>query len=616
MSGKELTAAQDAFDQAVNRYVSKLNGSMSEFERELFLHDQLAKAVSYKLTENAHNAYGALVEGNAVCDGYAEALQYLLQRSGIQSFMAIGSSVNPSSGLREGHAWNYVRIDGAYYHADLTWNDQGNDTFHAYFNLTDKAILEDHSIDSVEYKLPTCSSSSAMYFNVKEGKVSNSSYSADQIAKWLKNNGLKASIYATDDLNKLIKSVRDDISEIGEKAGVRGRFTYTYSSLGRELLLHIEPNCDHTSLQLISAVNPNCTESGNIRYYTCVCGKWFSDSSAKKEITDKNSVVLERLGHHYAEKIENKAHLKKEAVDCQSYHEYWYDCTRCSANAKDDWLAVDCYYISSTAGNHHFTEKVEDEAHRVSDSGKDCLTVFRYYYDCTGCTRIGSEIWISEQYGDHQLSEEWITENGVHFHQCMVNGCKYKENEAACSGGTATCTHPAICSTCQQEYGEYAEHQYNDAWESDLTHHWKVCDICNENSGKEEHKSNTDWRSDMIMHWKECHCGVKTEVSSHIDDDQNDECDLCAYSLSDETQDDPENNTDNNDPPEQEGQPDDPINGDANDDNDHEDDDEDDDEDEDMDEENSNFLWVILLTVGGVLIVGVIIIVLKSKRLI
>ena len=40
-----------------------------------------------------------------------------------------------------------------------------------------------------------------------------------------------------------------------------------------------------------------CTEAGNKTYYTCECGKWFADAAAAVEITDKDSVKLNALGH-------------------------------------------------------------------------------------------------------------------------------------------------------------------------------------------------------------------------------------------------------------------------------------------------------------------------------
>lgn len=40
-----------------------------------------------------------------------------------------------------------------------------------------------------------------------------------------------------------------------------------------------------------------CTEDGNIEYYACDCGKWFSDGEGKTEIEDKSSVEVYAKGH-------------------------------------------------------------------------------------------------------------------------------------------------------------------------------------------------------------------------------------------------------------------------------------------------------------------------------
>ena len=47
------------------------------------------------------------------------------------------------------------------------------------------------------------------------------------------------------------------------------------------------------SLDRVKPVDPTCGQQGNILYYECTdCGKWFEDSAAQNEITDKNSVIL------------------------------------------------------------------------------------------------------------------------------------------------------------------------------------------------------------------------------------------------------------------------------------------------------------------------------------
>ncbi len=79
---------------------------------ELIIHDALIKYVEYDdecankniAYDVAHTAYGALVDGSAVCDGYATAFKMLLNKAGIDSEVVSGL------GNGGGHAWNVVRI--------------------------------------------------------------------------------------------------------------------------------------------------------------------------------------------------------------------------------------------------------------------------------------------------------------------------------------------------------------------------------------------------------------------------------------------------------------------------------------------------------------------------
>ena len=348
MEGEALTEAKRQFDAALEEMLAELPKTATEFERELLLHDRLAATVTYVDTENAHNAYGALVEGKAVCEGYAEALQCLLHRAGIQSLIVLGSSINPSTGAPEGHAWNMVRIDGSYYHTDLTWNDQGRRLYHAYFNLTDAVIDQDHDVTPTEYTLPTCTSQTANYFVVKGGLLTE--YSVDTLAVLLKNNDLSVSVYLNSDVDAFVEWYGSHIAEIAQKAGVVGSYSYSLSGLGREYVLSIEV-CRHTALQAIAAQGATCTANGNEAYYVCECGKWFEDAGAEREIGFHDSVVIYSQGHQWTEKIEDAAHLKTAATDCRGGSTYWYDCAVCDA------VSDRAYFDNGRVGDHAFAEK-------------------------------------------------------------------------------------------------------------------------------------------------------------------------------------------------------------------------------------------------------------------
>lgn len=66
--------------------------------------------------KNAHDMTGAILDGYAVCDGYAFLFHYMANASGLLTLIEEGYQI--SSGLQ--HAWNLVRIDGTFYYTDNT----------------------------------------------------------------------------------------------------------------------------------------------------------------------------------------------------------------------------------------------------------------------------------------------------------------------------------------------------------------------------------------------------------------------------------------------------------------------------------------------------------------
>lgn len=89
------------------------------------VHDYLVENIEYDTSlskSNIYNIYGALVQKNCVCEGYARAFKYLMDNLGITCTMVIGQAVN-SQGQTENHAWNYVQLNQRWYAIDTTWDD-------------------------------------------------------------------------------------------------------------------------------------------------------------------------------------------------------------------------------------------------------------------------------------------------------------------------------------------------------------------------------------------------------------------------------------------------------------------------------------------------------------
>lgn len=153
-SHEQITAAFQEINQATEEILGMIPDGAGELEREMIIHDALVDSIEYDFdvaesddaTADAFNIYGALVRKKAVCSGYACAAKMLLNRVGIQCRTVVGMSKNT------GHMWNQVKINGNWYHLDVTWNDSsaGNDgvlyvRYH-YFNLSDELIKKNHTI--------------------------------------------------------------------------------------------------------------------------------------------------------------------------------------------------------------------------------------------------------------------------------------------------------------------------------------------------------------------------------------------------------------------------------------------------------------------------------------
>lgn len=234
-AGREETAlAKQKYDSAADKLIAGITPDMPEFERELILHDRLADHIAYEDGDRVHDAYGALVNGKAVCDGYTKAFQYLLQKVGIQSFMVTGIG----NGVK--HAWNIVRIDGKYYNVDLTWDDQKSDIIYTYFNITDEEIKSlSHILDKEsEGFAPVCTSTDANYFAVYGGKTN--AFSADEIGEIIKRNGTRFHIYVTGNVNEFSDSFFNNLSAVGTESNLNDNIAGAESRLyDREFIITI-----------------------------------------------------------------------------------------------------------------------------------------------------------------------------------------------------------------------------------------------------------------------------------------------------------------------------------------------------------------------------------------
>lgn len=147
----------------VNTIISSVtSSSMTSLEKELAIHDYVVNNVTYNMGTETwldHSAWGPLIDGTGVCDGYSKSLKLLLNKVGIPCIVVDSDSM--------GHAWNIVNINGKYYHVDSTWDDpvpEENRAGYYYFNVSDSVISDsNHKHTWVNSDYPACTDSTYSY---------------------------------------------------------------------------------------------------------------------------------------------------------------------------------------------------------------------------------------------------------------------------------------------------------------------------------------------------------------------------------------------------------------------------------------------------------------------
>lgn len=170
MDAAARQTAAKKLDEAADTLLKDLPQTDDEYIAELAIHDRLAAACTYHTAAaqsnsedaypHAYTAYGALVEGRAVCEGYSRAMQLLLHRVGIPCTLVTGQAKETG----EEHMWNLVTVNGRNYHLDVTWDDSEDILTHTFMNLSTARLQESHDIGEDQLGIDTCTATEDDYF--------------------------------------------------------------------------------------------------------------------------------------------------------------------------------------------------------------------------------------------------------------------------------------------------------------------------------------------------------------------------------------------------------------------------------------------------------------------
>ena len=123
LTGKDLAAARQAYREAVSDLLTELDTVFrgrfpSEGETVLWIHDTLAHRYAYDTRPEGEanaDAYRFFTEGRGICQAYALAFSALCRGAGLEAHLVVSEAMD--------HAWNHVRVDGIWYHVDVTRDD-------------------------------------------------------------------------------------------------------------------------------------------------------------------------------------------------------------------------------------------------------------------------------------------------------------------------------------------------------------------------------------------------------------------------------------------------------------------------------------------------------------
>lgn len=133
---------EQKFEDTLQNVISQLNVSgKNDFQKILEAYRYVCEHVTYdEEADHRFTAYGALVEGKAVCQGYSLLLMRMLQELGIESDVVFGVAQDVN------HMWNTAYLDGEYFLLDATWDSQSETGCYQWFlNGTD--TFDYHSPD-------------------------------------------------------------------------------------------------------------------------------------------------------------------------------------------------------------------------------------------------------------------------------------------------------------------------------------------------------------------------------------------------------------------------------------------------------------------------------------
>ncbi len=122
-------------NQKVDNIIKEnINSTMTDYEKIKTIHDYIINNTTYDIkyidtginVNRSNTAYGTLIKGYSVCNGYSDAMAIFLFRFNINNYKI----------ATQKHIWNAIYVNNKWLHADLTWDDPSDENKVEYLITT------------------------------------------------------------------------------------------------------------------------------------------------------------------------------------------------------------------------------------------------------------------------------------------------------------------------------------------------------------------------------------------------------------------------------------------------------------------------------------------------
>lgn len=156
----QIDAVGQQLERVADEWAAQLPEDATDYQKVRAAYEYVILNTDYGFgSPQNQNIQSVLLDHESVCAGYARTVEYLLRRVGVWC------TYIPGEAKGDAHAWNLVRVDGAYTYVDATWGDpaylstvgeavQDVDITYDYLCVTSNELGATHTPD--EGDLPEC----------------------------------------------------------------------------------------------------------------------------------------------------------------------------------------------------------------------------------------------------------------------------------------------------------------------------------------------------------------------------------------------------------------------------------------------------------------------------